>query len=296
MIVSKYPEKAAKSLPLFDHFDYLYLYVHVDQRHEFQDELDKLKLNARIVVHGHERVGGKTPMGALRHHPMRLLQAWMQASDLAVVSDDDVEPGKIRLADGTRREFAPGSECRCSLCPGYRFLTIDSGAFAGEVASLAAEARNGGFPYFTGSFNGQAHGPYRPYRVFRAQTSWSGMFGFFKDSPNVFDPAFPLGADYAAQAQLIAQTHRKAVLAHTGLLMDYGINTAAYDAPAENRRENLERLVAQYANFARRGREAVGLYRLTENTKTSRHTGAVSLKIPREVSNLLKRNVDERYR
>jgi hypothetical protein len=200
-------------------FDSVAVFVHESDREKYRTAVTSLPFHVDVVPHAVPHVpNGQTLLGKIRFHAWEWLQEQMLSADIGWMADDDAKT--IRYAKR-----------------GYKYSNGDQGfapappnIFYREINRVAKAARYGGFPAFTHNFNARGHNGYDPNKPFKAKANWNGFVGFFKDSPNPFDPRTTIqdGEDYVAAYNLVEQCNFLPVLQHTGLTIEFDFVAEKY--------------------------------------------------------------------
>ena len=183
-------------------FTHIILFVHVRDLLAFQFALREAGLLISGIEIWTHRIpnfaDGQPPMGEIRYRSMNRLQREMGKNDWAILADDDLNwvsfwRGEMGI---NRKTGKPTPRYKYCLDPNQRGYQspANSQEFHSRLARLAARARRY-YYYFTTSSSGRANSGFKPDSPMQPVGSWSGLFGFFKQSPNPFDCTKGVGAD-----------------------------------------------------------------------------------------------------
>lgn len=271
-MLSNRPDTALATVKHYAAFDRLYIFAHEKQTMDFEaawQEYATENANVEIIYHNIEPIGGQPPFGAIRFHLFQKAQAIIGRRDFAVMVDDDLkmprwaEPGKFQDT---------GAQSYPQASPEI---------FRRELLAVGCEARKSGFHFFTGIPNARAHNGYRADEPFKAVWRFSQLLGFFKNSPNPFNPRVCAGEDYAAACKLVDSLGTLPFLEHRGLVPEYKIVSSKYRKADDPRNVFLLGLQKQHPWI-----------KLNNNYLS----GVIAPKIDKKFLNQLKRTISGDYK
>jgi hypothetical protein len=192
-------------------------------------------LSVPIFTHTLICINGSAPFGGLRYFAMQIAQENMTTLQFGILLDDDLKVVRLISSTTMKGNGKPS------------WLKADTVVFISQIKSLVKAARSGFYPYFGVGFNAGDKSGCTKESMIRPAVTWSGFFGFFKDSPNPFDCNFTVGADGAAMGWILNTVGERAVLRHWGLTMEFKIESKAYvKGGSRDRVGNLEEVVRRY--------------------------------------------------
>lgn len=216
VFISNRPFRFAKSVNLFKGLRKIYVFAHENQQRDFEAALEDAECDFPVEFLPHnipDRPDGLPPLGAIRYHALNRVQSRMGRTDIGWMADDDATI--IRYAQPGKSY--PGASGQ----PKQSYRKADPQVVQREIVRLARAAREYSFPYFTHLYNARGNNGYDPKSPFQACPNWNGFFGFFKASPNPFDPTVGDGEDYDAAYRMVRALKTLPILRHNGLTIEF---------------------------------------------------------------------------
>ena len=236
-MLSNRPDTALATVQHYTAFDKLYIYAHEKQMPDFEaawQEYATTDVEVEFLYHNIEKVNIQPPFGAIRYHLLQKAKTLIGRRDLAVMVDDDLkqprwaEPGNYQ--DSGAQSYPVASPA----------------IFREELLKVGHAGLKANFPFVTGIPNARAHNGYKADQPFKAVWRFSQLLGFFRHSPNPFDPKIGAGEDYAASCHLVETLNTLPFLEHRGLVPEFEIIASKYQKPSDPRNVFLRALQKQH--------------------------------------------------
>ena len=276
LIASNKPDKVLKSLAWYKNFDRVVIYCNELDTPEFEAAFQESGIPLPEIWE-HSIVplfDGQAPLGAIRYYAMETLRRKMGKRDFGILADDDL--GWVSFYSGKR---LPNGAAQ------YEYPGI-AGAkrFSEEVIKTAKIARENDFQYVANLLNGRAKNGFKPERPIRAVYSWSGFFGFFKNSYNPFDPKIGWGADQVAIFNAVKK-FGLSVLRNDSLVIFYDMKTKRYRKNTGSRDAAIDIIVNRYPDLA-----------MLVESQTGTNSKVRFVKLNPKMRNLFKQDVPVEFR
>lgn len=246
----------------------------------------------KVVGHNINMVRNGVPrMGALRHAQQELLQSHLKPGDIGLMSDQDVK-GQATTVYIHSALLRAHNECESARKKLFSELGVprkqpnnfggklkwlhkndpaaaevfeESGLsfdysdrlsptrFINKLKDLATIARDRGYEFFCPQYRNSPHNSRAMKGGYIPMAQWSGLFGVFHDSRNLFDERMSVGADADVQWRITHERKSLGVLTDPCLCVQFDFKPKKYitGAQAEARTREYNKIMRRYPGVCR---------------------------------------------